>query len=188
MPGSEKSRRIMESFKQRRIQRRQGYSSRANALRAREDFLREQAYPEPGAIHSQFQDIGEFDPEAAERLTSKEQAIRRGPYEAVVGARREAESEEERALSEQEAFSEEFKAKRAAQETKQEKERVAGVKSRASQEIMRQQHPDWGEDRIRLELRKRNELRFYVPPEKRTTTGGKGFGTRALDFLSELFG
>ena len=115
MPNGENSREIMERFKQRRIQRRQGYSSRSNALRAREEQLREEAYPEPGEIFKRYEGIAEFDPEAAERLTSREQGIRRGPYESVVGARREAETEEERALSEQEAFSEEFKAKRGEQ-------------------------------------------------------------------------
>lgn len=170
---------IMEKFRKSRIERRQGYSDPVNALRRQEEIYREQAYPEPGVIHSQFQNIAEFDPAAAERLTSNEYGIRALPHQAAASALSIAENAKEKMEKETEKLMEELaKAKSDKLETEN-KERIKGVKARAQQDIWREEiatgkKEDWDEKRIKLELRKKNWRRFYEKPKDDIGTTRKG--------------
>ena len=172
----ERSKRIREEFKKKRIEKRQGYLDPMNALRKREELLKAQAYPEAGSIWSKFKDIAAINPEAAEQLTSKEYDIRQLPYRGISGELEAAETAREKMLSAQSKLQKQLAREQNKVRTAQEREYGRGVKARAQQEIWRTdpKYVEWDEKRIRLELRKRDQLRFYTPPKKKTETKSSG--------------
>lgn len=161
---------IRKRFAEQKVTPRKGYSTFLEALRRREELLKEQAYPEPGQVLSKFKEIAGFNPKAAEELTAREYKIRGAPYEETLRYREAAESAEAKMQNELENLRTKLETQRQKELTKAESERVAGVKTRAMQEIWRQQHPEWDENRIRLELRRRNLLKHYKKPPGTAST------------------
>lgn len=184
-PMSRKSKELLESVKRARKEQGGVYKKRSHALQKQEEMYRQEAYPKAGEIHSQYSDIAEFDPEAAERLTAGEYAVRKLPYAGTMQARKLAEAEEEEAALEKQSMMEELAAKQEMEAEAKEAERIAGVKVRARVIMWRKSGMDEGE--IRLRLRRENLLKYYEPEVTSELSDKPGTLRSIMDFLQNTF-
>ena len=135
------------------------------ALKKREEEQKALAYPKEGEIWKKFKDIAMFSPEAAEKLTTREQEIRQAPYEATKAYREEQEQAETQITEQSAALAKRLASERKTKQKEKATETARRKKAEATLEISREEEPLLTERQRKLRLQKQGLEKYYKKPK-----------------------